>query len=147
MMLVRWVLIGSVMVSFAGCRTERDEARILFDRLDAVDVQLDHAARAPRVDDLQALSLEEAQLARMRDDCVAAHRALIEAEAQQQTARKALSRAEAQTEGSLDPAEAARLTEVIGRSQEAYERAKALFPACERHKRSLAMRFSGRRDS
>ncbi len=135
----------------SGCGdSERDQARLLLDRIEAVDIRAPHREREVQLAELEAFRLGSGRLAEVRDLCLEAHRALISAEKQQAVAREALrtaGSAKGLANGELpaDSPQVSTAAAAIESSDRQLGHAKRAFPKCQREIRALALRFAERR--
>ena len=136
-------MILSCIAALTGCSCEdprREQARRLFDALQALDVAAPPARRDARLDALRRLPLDDPDLARTRDGCLTVHEGLYAAEQAQAQAQDALRQASAaRGDGGLAASDAARIRAAITRSERARERALAALPECERATRELLL--------
>ena len=116
---------------------ERRNARELLERIQTVDIQEPHEQREPQIAALRKMPLHEKRLVEIRDVCVKAHEALLEAEEYQARARRVIEAAD----GDAAAEAAAPVAQDLERSEAALKQAKALFPRCEHETRDLALRF------
>jgi hypothetical protein len=125
-----------LVAAVAGCNHEADaraEAKLLLDKLHALSGDGTLTQRKAALDALSALPLHEAEHGHTRDLCHSAHRQLLEAEAAQLSARKALDEAAsaAQPGSSLSPERGQAIAAELERSNAALMAAKKSFPECE----------------
>lgn len=125
--------LGTLSTLGCGQRAdERAEARQLITSLNAISDEGSLAKRSAALQQLEVLPLHTPSHVQTRDVCRAAHLALLEAEAAQVEARRALA-ASGTSEG--------RQTQVIAadieRSNRAIKTAKQRFPECEQAMRKL----------
>ncbi|MBN1653669.1 MAG: hypothetical protein JXA30_07825 [Deltaproteobacteria bacterium] len=122
---------------------ERKESRLLLERLRSVDIRMPYDKRKSAVTQIEALVFTEKKLSQIRDRCVRAHRALIEAEEQQEKAKRVLERATAlDANASIKEPDLAVIAEAVSRSNDEIKRAKDAFPSCDRAIRGLELRFA-----
>jgi hypothetical protein len=135
-----FALILGLLV-LAGCDSQADarsEARLLLTQLNAVSDERSLLERATALDALTRLPLKVPAHVHARDACRDAHRALLDAETSQASARKALSEATAGQPGSaLSQQSGQAIAAEIDRSNRGLAQAKLQFPACERAMRAL----------
>lgn len=93
--------------------------------------------RSAAIERLGKLPLRVEEHAQTREVCRTAHLGLLEAEAAQAEARKALSQAIARDATSLPTAQSASIAANIERSNRALAMAKLRFPECEKAMRKL----------
>ena len=119
-----------------GCDREaetRAEAKQLLERLQALSGDGTLSQRQTTLDGLRTMELREPEHAHARDVCLGAHEQLLQAEAAQTAARKALDDAtKAQAGGSGIPPERGRaIAADLQRSNDALAASKRAFPQCE----------------
>jgi hypothetical protein len=134
---VPWILSVSMLLSAAlsGCdsrREERAEARTLMTSLNAVSDEGSLVRRSAALERLGRLPLRVEAHVQTRDVCRTAHLALLEAEAAQAEARRALAAGR-----TLDPKESTEIAADLERSNRALSTAKQRFPQCEIAMREL----------
>lgn len=115
----------------------RSEARVLVTHLNAVSDQGTLGARNAAIERLSKLPLHVEEHAQTREVCRTAHLGLLEAEAAQAEARKALNEAIARDSAALPTAQSASIAANIERSNRALATAKLRFPECEKAMRKL----------
>lgn len=132
-----------VLAIALGCdQDERELQRELLQRVEAIDVSQAPDARAKQVAALDKLPVQQPKLAELQQDCVEAHRMLLQAERHQARARDALKKqAKAMREGTLEDAAARQLAGDLQRSDEALQHATELFRICQQGARDLALRL------
>jgi hypothetical protein len=137
---VGWIGLVVCAVSLAACdRTgdARSEARVLVTHLNAVSDQGSLVERNAAIERLNKLRLQVEEHAQTREVCRTAHLGLLEAEAAQAEARKALNEAMARDSTALATAQSASIAANIERSNRALATAKLRFPECEKAMRKL----------
>jgi hypothetical protein len=135
--------------SFSGCDREgrlRAEARTFLTLYKATDYRASIPERERKLAQLEQLTLTEPLVDAARNECVAAHRALIRAERENEQAAGALDRALIATPdgGVLEPADADRIRAGIVQAERSVGDSRARFGRCEEHARSLSLRFGAR---
>jgi hypothetical protein len=136
------------LAALAGCRQGRDrsDAQAFL----AVYETLDHRAPAPlrekKLALLEELTLVDPVVKQARDDCVSAHRALLTAERQHDSAAGQLDKAISKhLEGSPLPAEEGEPIRVaLEQANSALTDARDRFASCESAARGLSLRFGKR---
>lgn len=141
------LLACALLVVVAGCGDRKKaEARMVVDRVRAIDPYSAVAVRGKLVDGLAKLDVQAPDVRKVRDACVHAHRELLEAEGLQSDAKKALDQAQsAKTAGKLTDAQAERIAHTIKRSNEALVEASVLLPKCQAQVAKLASRYEIKR--
>ena len=144
---LRMVLV--LALALAGCDREgrvRAEARTFLALYEATDHRASVAERERKVAQLEQLALSEVVVGKARDECVAAHRALIRAERENEVASGQLDRAlAAQPAGAPLPVEeTARIRGEITKAEQSLTDARARFERCEQQARTLSLRFGAR---
>jgi hypothetical protein len=137
---VGWIALVVCAVSSSACdRTAdaRSEARVLVTHLNAVSDQGSLRARNAAIERLDKLPLHIEEHAQTREVCRTAQLGLLEAEAAQAEARKALNEAMARDATALPTAQSASIAANIERSNRALATAKLRFPECEKAMRKL----------
>ena len=130
----------------AGCsdprEAERSEARTLLTYLTALSDQHSLQEQHTALDRLHHLPLKLAQHQKARAVCEQAHRELLDAEAAQASAQKALKEAGKRDtpDAPLSAQQAQRISADIERSNRALSEARTRFPACEQATRQLLTR-------
>ena len=142
-------MVGLLALLFASCDREgrvRAEARTFLALYEATDHRAPVREREHKVAQLDQLALTEPAVVKARDECVAAHRALIRAEQQNEGASSQLDQAlAAQPKGEpLAPAETVRIKAEITKAEQSLVDARARFERCETQARSLSLRFGKR---
>jgi len=145
-----FALLSSAALSAAGCGAcdDRDDnqARLFLDRVQRVHIDAPVEEREELVDALAALSLDDEELAGTRDACVAGHRALIEAEREQQRAALALAEvSDGDPNALVEPAKAREIQEAIERSNGGIERARDELSRCQDEVDALDSRYGSER--
>jgi len=126
-----------LLLGALACNREADvraEAKLLLDKLHALSGEGTLTQRKAALDALRALPLHEAQYGHTRDLCHSAHLQLLEAEAAQLSARKALDEAVAAAQpgrAGLSPERGQAIAAELERSNAALAAAKKAFPECE----------------
>ena len=137
------ILIVAIPVISACEDSERLESRMLLEQMQTLDINLPYQRRKSAVKRLEALVFSEARLSSIRDRCVRAHRALIEAEEQQEKAKRVLNDLPTgNAKASVPISDSVEIARAIERSNAEIERAKKSFPSCERDIRRLKLRFA-----
>jgi hypothetical protein len=141
---VRHLARGGLLILallIAACDRQADaraEARSLLTALNAVSDERSLTERASAIAVLDRLPLHEPRHAHTRTVCRAAHQGLLDAEAAQATARRALAAAnDGGPPQKLSDATAQAVARNIEASNRALGTAKAGFPQCERALREL----------
>ncbi|QQR91524.1 MAG: hypothetical protein IPJ88_07335 [Myxococcales bacterium] len=112
-------------------------------RYNAIDIAAPTAERREQVAALRALELTQKNVQAAASICLEAHSALLISEEEQEQANHALQAASSQGSAKDFTSErAARLHDMIQRSNENVVRARKLFPKCERAVRKLALSFA-----
>jgi hypothetical protein len=126
-----------LLLGALACNREadaREEARLLLDKLHALSGDGTLTQRKAALDALRALPLREAEHGHTRDLCHSAHLQLLEAEAAQVSARKALDEAAAGAQPggmALSPERGQAIAAELERSNSALAASKKAFPECE----------------
>lgn len=99
------VVVLMALSSLTGCesRDQRDAAAFV-KLFKGVSIGAPPEVRVAQVDELEAFPTESKTLARLKDDCVAGHRAMLEAEKRAAEAQQAFEIALAQEAGNADSA-------------------------------------------
>jgi hypothetical protein len=127
-----------------GCNSgeeSRVEARALLDRLNKLKANGTLTERKQALDALEDFSLRDPEHVRVRELCRHAHLQLLEAEAAQAGARKALDEAASAQQpggGPLTPERGQAIASELERSNAALATAKREFPKCEEATVALA---------
>ncbi|MET0284408.1 MAG: hypothetical protein ABW352_08055 [Polyangiales bacterium] len=132
-----------------GCDREgrvRAEARTFLALYEATDHRAPIPERERKVKQMEQLALSEPAVSAARDECVAAHKVLIEAERQNEHASVELDKAlAAQPKGDvLPPEQIARIRLEIQVAEGSLTNARGRFEHCETQARSLDLRFGER---
>jgi hypothetical protein len=143
--LKRLFFIAALATGLAGgCNSgeeSRLEARALLDRLNKLKANGTLAERKQALDALEDFQLHDAEHVRVRELCRNAHLQLLEAEAAQAGARKALeeaARGQQPGGGTLAPERGQAIAAELDRSNAALVTAKREFPKCEEATVALA---------
>jgi hypothetical protein len=138
------ILLVAGSVACAGRETE--EARAFLSAYEAIDHRDPEPVRAPRVEALAKLVLTSPKVQKTRDECVKAHRLLLDAEGAQERAASALEEAVRGTPGAepMAPARTFAIQSVISAAERALAEARQRFTTCEQEARDLSLRY-GRR--
>ncbi len=125
---------------------ERTEARRFLTAYGALSHRDSLPEREREVADLASLPLHVPLVIRAREACVAAHRALIDAERAQESAASALDQAlAARPDGEvLGKQDAETVQRSITQAETALTAARTRFAPCETDARSLALRYAER---
>ena len=138
-------LVGLVFAALAGCGDHRlrAEARAFLGLYESIDHRQSAAIRELKLTALEALVVTEPDVKHARDECVAAHRALLSSEREHEQAALKLDEAIAQTEeGAPLPAATTELIRKgIDHADQSLSSARSLFERCENQARSLSLRF------
>ncbi|HEX5659032.1 MAG TPA: hypothetical protein VFX59_17680 [Polyangiales bacterium] len=137
------------MGQLAGCDREgrvRAEARTFLALYEATDHRAPIPERERKVLQMEQLALSEEAVRAARDECVAAHKTLIDAEKQNEHASVELDKAlAAQPKGEpLPPDQIARIRSEIQVAEGSLSDARKRFEHCETQARSLDLRFGER---
>lgn len=140
-----WLALGGIVACDGDARM-REEARAFLSLYESTDYKAPIAERKRRLQALGQLVLVDQQVKRTRDQCLAAHRTLIEAEREQAEAAQALDQAIAGVEPGepLSSSQTASIKAGIERADRALADARGRFELCEEGARSLALRFGAR---
>lgn len=124
----------------------RAEARTFLALYEATDHRASVPDRERKVTQLEQLALSEPVVGKARDECVAAHRALIRSERENELASRQLDQALAgQPAGApLPVTETARIRGEITKAEQSLTDARARFERCEEQARTLSLRFGAR---
>lgn len=128
----------------------RNDALLFLDRYEALDVDDPLETRRPLVEALAAMPFAAAEVDRVRDGCVEAHRTLILAEERGAEAREIFDRATEGgrvPEGDIPTEVRASIEAALSESNEALPRARAQLRECMDGARGLSVRFQPRRQS
>lgn len=133
----------------AACDREgrvRAEARTFLALYEATDHRAPIAERERKVKQMEQLALSEEAVRAARDECVAAHKVLIDAERQNEHASRELDNVLAtQPAGEPLPSEEiARIRAEIQTAEGSLSDARKRFERCETQARSLDLRFGDR---
>jgi hypothetical protein len=136
--------VAAVILLFcAACgreNSQRTDALALLDRISALDLRVNSAERARRIERLRALTLSDAGLVRVRDRCAMVHAGLLAAEIEQATARQRLDAAEAR--GVPAPrAELEAIAAAVAHASQSLQSARAALPECEQSTLALSARY------
>ena len=146
--LARFVLSVVGVAMATSCDRDdrvRAEAHTFLALYRATDHRAPTAARERKIVQLEQLSLSEEVVRAARDQCVRAHRALVRAELQNETAASQLDQAiAAQPDGgALMAADTLRIRAGIEQATSSLAEARGGFEKCEAQARSLSLRFGG----
>jgi hypothetical protein len=124
----------------------RAEAHTFLAVYRATDHRAPIAQRERKIVQLEQLTLSEGVVRTARDECVGAHRALVRAELENETAASQLDKAiAAQPDGgALLAADTQRIRVGIEQAASSVAEARARFEKCETQARSLSLRFGDR---
>jgi hypothetical protein len=124
----------------------RAEAHTFLAVYRATDHRAPIAERERKIVQLEQLTLSEEVVQRARDQCVGAHRALVRAELENETAASQLDKAiAAQPDGgALLAVDTQRIRTGIEQAASSVADARTRFEKCESQARSLSLRFGGR---
>jgi DNA polymerase III delta prime subunit len=141
--------LALALVTGAGCNRDdrvRAEAHTFLALYKATDHRASIAERERKIAQLEQLTLSEEAVRTARDQCVGAHRALIRAERENETASGELERAVAAQPdgGSLMAADTLRIRAEIERAEGSLTDARGRFEKCEAQARTLSLRFGDR---
>ena len=150
--LARVGFVSFVMVAVgltSACDREgrtRAEARTFLALYEVTDHRAPIAERERKLGQIEQLTLTDPAIARTRDECVEAHRALIRGERGNEQAAAQLDRAlVAQPDGGgIDPEDAQRIRAGIVQAERSVGDARERFERCEEQARSLSLRFGAR---
>ena len=144
----RGVLVGyATILLLSACEgRERRDAQAFLALYESLDHRAPAAAREQKVSALKQLTLVDPKVKQARDDCVSAHRALLNAESQHEQAAKQLDQAIAKDfEGAPLPASVGEPIRVaIEQADRSLADARNRFLRCEEGARSLSLRFGKR---
>lgn len=127
-------------------QVERVEAQRLIAAYEALTAAVGQSGREARLEALGQLPLRREAPRKARDLCVDAHRALLDAESEQEKASAMLEQAIAGKGGDpLDPDQIAPIQATIERSELSLKSARGRFGECEAAIRDLALRYDKRR--
>jgi len=138
---MRAFVASVILLSSAGCGSEKNtraEAIELLERISRLDVNGSQDARAAAIAAIEAMPLREPELRAAREQCVAAHGGLLNAE-------RAQREVEHELEQSARPIDAAKLETLKARMSEAngaLEAAGKSLGPCEERTRALALRYA-----
>jgi type IV secretory pathway protease TraF len=140
--------VALALAAGLGCSRDdrvRAEAHTFLALYRATDHRAPIAERERKIVQLEQLTLSEEAVRTARDQCVGAHRALIRAERENETAAGELDRAiAAQPDGgSLMAADTIRIRAGIERAEGSLSDARGRFEKCEAQARTLSLRFGG----
>jgi hypothetical protein len=135
--------------ALAACDREgrvRAEARTFLALYEATDHRAPIPERERKLKQMEQLALSEEAVRAARDECVAAHKTLIDAERQNEHASVELDKAlAAQPQGEpLPPEQIARIRNEIQVAEVSLTDARKRFEHCETQARSLDLRFGER---
>jgi hypothetical protein len=132
-----FILVVAVLACSAACNHDeeaRAEARGLLERLNKLSTKGTLTDRKQALDALDAFSIREPQHAQARDVCRSAHSQLLQAEAMQVSARKALDEATKDRAPGSPPMSSERglaIAADLKKSTAALASAQLQFPKCE----------------
>jgi len=140
-----WVLCCIVAACDRDDRV-RAQANTFLALYRATDHRSPPAERERKVAQLEQLTLTEEVVTLARDECVGAHRALLRAERENETASGQLEKAIAGQAGgaALPPEQTAEIRAGIERAESSLVDARGRFEKCESQARSLSLRFGER---
>lgn len=147
MNLLHWRLIGLLLVPLVAACQSRDteEARAFLAAYSAIDHNAPEADRSQRIAALEQVVITSQGIAKTRDECVKAHRALLDSEGAQERAARALEAALGDAGGEPLPVEqTTAIQAVIGAAESALSEARRRFATCEAEARDLALRHGKR---
>ena len=125
------LLAALAAAPLTGCEDRADnEARLLVDRIRAVDAEAPAADRRAHLEQLRGVALAEPRFVAIRDGCVRGHEALLLAEDEQERARVLLG-ALTQNGGGPADARAPTISAALDASNAAVERAGPLLTQCQ----------------
>lgn len=145
----RWLVLTLFLPALSGCDREartRAEARTFLALYEATDHRAPVLERERKVAQLEQLTLTDAVVRRARDQCVAAHRALIAAEHSNERATKQLDEALAgQPNGeALSEGTTTGIRSGIEQAERSLAEARRLFEKCEADARDLSLHHAER---
>jgi hypothetical protein len=125
---------------------QRTEARAFLALYESVDYRQPPALREQKLSALKQLTLVDLEVKRARDDCVSAHRALLRAEREHESAAARLDQVIGKDlKGApLPPEQAEPIRVSIEQADRSLADARARFGRCENAARSLSLRFGAR---
>jgi hypothetical protein len=136
--------LGVLLAGFAcGEDRLRSESRAFLSLYEVIDHRQPAQIRELKLAALGSLVLTEPDVKKARDECVAAHRALLSAEREHEQAATQLDRAIAQNDngGPLPAATTELIRQGIDHAEQSLTKARGLFERCENQARSLSLRF------
>jgi len=143
--------VGLLIVSaaFAGCDRDaraRAEAHTFLALYGATDHRASVEERERKITQMEQLSISTEAVRTARDECVGAHRTLIAAERENETASAALDKAlrDLPKGESLPENETTRIRAGIDKASNSLNDARGRFDKCETQVRSLSLRFGER---
>lgn len=144
----KFLAMCALCAATAGCDREdrvRAEAHTFLALYRATDHRAPIAERERKIVQLEQLTLSEEVVRAARDQCVGAHRALVRAELENETAAGQLDKAiAAQPDGgSLLAADTLRIRAGIEQAASSLADARTRFEKCEAQARGLSLRFGG----
>lgn len=151
-MSTRSSIAGSLALALgllAGCDRDartRSEARMFLALYEATDHRAPGPERKRKLAQLEQLSLSDEAVTAARDQCVAAHKALLASESSNERAASALEQALATQSGGepLDLDDTARIRAGIDKAERELSDARTRFERCESQVRDLSLRFGER---
>lgn len=137
--------LGLVLAAALGCSDDRlrSESRAFLSLYEVIDHRQAAQIRELKLAALEALVLTEPDVKKARDECVAAHRALLSSEREHEQAAAELDRAIAKNGdgGPLPSATTEQIRKGIDHAEQSLTKARSLFGGCENQARSLSLRF------
>ena len=139
-------LAGPVLASCDRDERVRAEAHTFLAVYKATDHRAPIPERERKIGQLEQLTLSEQVVRAARDECVGAHRALVRAELENDTASSQLDKAIAGQPdgGALKPVDTLRIRAGIEQAASSVADARTRFEKCETQARSLSLRFGTR---
>jgi hypothetical protein len=142
------VLPGLLPLLLPACGADaRNDALLLLQEVEAIDLDAPHEDRAERVERVRTLPVRAEAVRRARDACVEAHEAMLDAEDRHIEAAHLLTDLlqEHGSEDGIPRAERDRFEGLLAESEEAIAAARGRFPTCHRAMRDLRLRYGGGR--
>ena len=140
-------LVCGLLVFSAACggteADEENEARLLLDRLDALD-EVDLASRSERAQAIVRMPFRSERVVAVRDACGEMHRSMAVAETRGADARRLVEALESAPEPARTPERRAEVEAALGESAEALDRVRELRPTCEEKLGELRTRYPRR---
>ena len=152
-MRARTLALGSILVAVGALVVlaffmdrddrSRNDALLLLDRYEGIDVDDPVEERRTRIEALAAIPLGDGTADRVRDACVEAHRLLIRAEDTSATARGLFAQATrgGGAEDDIPTAVRADIESALSESNDALTEARDRMPRCLSEMRTLEVRF------